>query len=252
MAIMKIKDINHLLKSQSTPAPLLLQEAITTDYPVILDDEGQPVSVNFTEDYEAAFNKFDRYFVKHYGERVVDFVSTTTEDIIEEWYDEVLAAVTVYIYNWARLYYALSLQYNPLYNVDGVETTVYGSKTDTFNEGNREHTEGAKTYTNGSQTNTSTDYSVSYDAQQEKETGKTSDTIGQKIDSEAQYTNTDTHALDTSVYGQHTDTLTRKGNIGVTKSTELLRDTFSLYGNFAFWDTVFHTLIESLGAYWED
>ena len=205
MAIMKIKDINHLLKSQSTPAPLLLQEAITTDYPVILDDEGQPVSVNFTEDYEAAFNKFDRYFVKHYGERVVDFVSTTTEDIIEEWYDEVLASVTVYIYNWARLYYALSLQYNPLYN-----------------------------------------------AQTEKETGKTSDTIGQKIDSEAQYTNTDTHALDTSVYGTHTDTLTRKGNIGVTKSTELLRDTFSLYGNFAFWDTVFHTLIESLGAYWED
>ena len=50
----------------------------------------------------------------------------------------------------------------------------------------------------------------------------------------------------------HTDTVTRKGNIGVTKSTDLLRDEFRLRMEKAFFDVVFKTIIEEIGAYWED
>ena len=50
----------------------------------------------------------------------------------------------------------------------------------------------------------------------------------------------------------HTDTVTRQGNIGVTKSTELLRDEIKLRQSFAFFKTVFQTMIEEIGGYYDN
>lgn len=252
MTTIKIKEINKYLKDLEEPASLVIPEAITESYPEIIDESGQVSDVNFTSDYQDLFNEYDRYFVKHYGEMSIDLESSDMEDVVSEWYSENYGVFAVYLQNWARLYYALSLQYNPLYNVDGTETHLYGQHEEEFTEGQRQHIEGAKQNTIGSRTDTSTNYSVSYDAATEKEDGKTEDVSGQQINNEATYTNTDTHAKDVSLSKTHTDTVTRKGNIGVTKSTDLLRDEFRLRMEKAFFDVVFKTIIEEIGAYWED
>lgn len=241
MKTITFKELYQLVSS-----PFILPESIP-DYP---DIDGN--TSNFITDYNTNKTKYDRYFLKHYGQMSIDLESSDPEDLAAEFKDECLGVLYVYLTNWARLYYALSLDYNPLYNVDGTETTVYGTHVETFAEGQREHTEGAKSRTNGAQTNTSTEYAVAFDSALEKETGKAEDSVGAQTNTEATYTNTDTHALDTSTSQTHTDTLTRQGNIGVTKSTDLLRDEVKLRREFAFYDNLFKVFVEELGAYWEE
>lgn len=241
MTTITLKELYKLVES-----PFILPASIS-DYPVI---EGN--TSNFITSYNNQKEKYDRYFLKHYGNMSVDLEATDTEDIVDEFKDEVLGILYVYLENWARLFYALSLEYNPLYNVDGTETTVYGAHTSTFNEGQRQHIEGAKSRTSGQRSDTSTSYTVAFDSTTEKEDGKSSDVTGAQTNTEETYTNTDTHALDTTVSQTHTDTLTRQGNIGVTKSTDLLRDEVKLRQEFAFFDNLFKVMIENLGCYWED
>jgi len=194
----------------------------TMTYPTI---EGS--TANFLTYYNTNRENLDRMFVHDFGDRLVDFESESDSDIEQEWYDEIKAIEQVYIENWARLWYALSEPYNPLYNVDGVETTVYG-----------EH-ETSRTQSIGAQTNTSTQYGVANNSATEKEIAKQSDSLGAQSNGSGETSKT------------HTDTVTRQGNIGVTKSTELLRDEIKLRQSFAFFKTVFQTMVEEIGAYYD-
>lgn len=215
---MKTKTIKQLFAIIGNP--FCLNPLMT--YPTI---EGS--TANFLTYYNTNRQNLDRMFVHDFGERLVDFESETDSDIETEWYDEINAIQQVYIENWARLWYALQEPYNPLYNVDGVETTVYGQHIT-----NRTQSIGAKT-------DTTTSYSVAYDSATEKESGKVSDSLGAQSNGSDETSNA------------HTDTVTRQGNIGVTKSTELLRDEVKLRSEFAFFKTVFQTMIEEIGAYYE-
>ena len=111
--------------------------------------------------------------------------------------------------------------------MDGIETTVYG-----------EHITN-RTQSVGAQTNTSTQYAVANNSATEKEVAKQSDSLGAQSNGSGETSNT------------HTDTVTRKGNIGVTKSTELLSSEIKLRQSFAFFKTVFQTMIEEIGAYYD-
>lgn len=195
----------------------------TMAYPTI---EGS--TANFLNYYNEHRANLDRMFVHDFGQRVVDFESDTDEDIAEEWEDEVKAVQQVYIENWARLWYALSEPYNPLFNVDGTETTVYGIHvTDTSN-------------TFVAREDSSKQYTVAYDSATEKETAKQVDSLG---------AHTDTGS---NTSQQHTDTVTRQGNIGVTKSTELLSSEYKLRTEVApFFKVVFQTMIEEIGGYYD-
>lgn len=241
MTTKTLKELYKLIES-----PFILPASIA-DYPEI----GGNTS-NFITAYNTHKEKYDRYFLKHYGNMSVDLESSDPEDIEQEFKDECLGILYVYLDNWARLFYALSLDYNPLYNVDGTETTIYGQHVETFAEGQRQHIEGAKSRTSGERTDNSTNYTVAFDSTTEKEDGKTVDLTGSQTNTEATYTNTDTHGQDTSTSQTHTDTVTRQGNIGVTKSTDLLRDEVKLRQEFAFFDNVFKVFVENLGCYWED
>lgn len=195
----------------------------TMTYPTIEESDA-----NFLEYYDDNKENLDRMFIHDFGQRVVDFESDSDEDIAEEWEDEVKAVQQVYIENWARLWYALSEPYNPLYNVDGTEVTVYG----------QHQTDRSNTYTQHE--DTSTQYSVAYDSALEKETGKQVDNLGAHTDT----------GFDKSL--EHTDTVTRQGNIGVTKSTELLSSEYKLRTEVSpFFKVVFQTMIEEIGAYYE-
>ena len=229
MTTLKVKQIFNIVGN-----PFVLDP--TMSYPVI---EGS--TANFLQYYSDNRLNLDRMFLHDFGERLVDLEASSDSDIEDEWYDEIRAIQQVYIENWARLWYALSEPYNPLYNVDGVETTVYGEHV-------ADHDIGARSRTRGGGTDNTTTYSVSYDGTSptptEKETGKQTDVIASRTDS-------DLAAKDTDTSYTHTDTVTRQGNIGVTKSTELLRDEIKLRSSFAFFKTVFQTMIEEIGAYYD-
>lgn len=216
MKTLKIKDLFNIIGN-----PFCLDPTMT--YPTIEESDA-----NFLEYYDDNKENLDRMFIHDFGQRVVDFESDSNEDIAEEWEDEVKAVQQVYIENWARLWYALSEPYNPLYNVDGTETTVYGLH----------QTDRSNTYTQHE--DSSTQYSVSFDAATEKETGKQVDNLGGHTDT----------GFDKSL--EHTDTVTRQGNIGVTKSTELLSSEYKLRTEVApFFKVVFQTMIEEIGGYYE-
>lgn len=195
----------------------------TMSYPTIEDS-----TANFLTYYNEHRVNLDRMFVHDFGERLVDLESESDADIEEEWYDEIKAIQQTYLENWARLWYALSEPYNPLFNVDGTETTVYG-----------EHkTDRSQTY------NTHTDSSkvseVAYNTTTEKEKTKQEDIFGAHTDT----------GFDTS--NTHTDTVTRRGNIGVTKSTELLTSEYRLRTEVApFFKVIFQTMIEEIGGYYD-
>jgi hypothetical protein len=50
---------------------------------------------------------------------------------------------------------------------------------------------------------------------------------------------------------QHTDTVDRTGNIGVVSATQLLNEEIKLRSRYSFWNNVFTTICEEIGAYYE-
>ena len=283
----KVIDLYKYYEGTAHNTGFVLPPANAVTYPTI---EGN--TSNFLTDYNAAYQKFDRYFMNNFGSRTYYsiFDPETDAETLANWSDDIKAILSVYLDSWARLYYALSLQYNPLYNVDGTTETIYSQKTLTDNMGARSETDqigakdrsdimgarsetdtiGAKETTNGARSDTSTDYSVSYDSATEKETGKSVDGIGQQVINEGSQSNghtattytdrhteeqhTDTHSatayIDTHTEGQHTETVNRYGNIGVTKSSELLESEFEIRKR-NFFHEIFVIISNELGLYYE-
>lgn len=283
----KVIDLYKYYEGTAHTDGFVLPPANAVTYPTI---EGN--TSNFLTDYNAAYQKFDRYFINNFGSRTYYsiFDPETDAETLAAWKDDVKSILSVYLDSWARLYYALSLDYNPLYNVDGTTETTYSQKTLTDNMGARSETDqigakdrsdimgarsetdtiGAKETTNGARSDTSTSYSVSFDAATEKETGKSVDGIGQQIINEGSRSNghtattytdrhteeqhTDTHSaiayVDTHTEGQHTETVTRFGNIGVTKSSELLESEFEIRKR-NFFHEIFVIISHEIGLYYE-
>lgn len=283
----KVIDLYKYYEGTTHNSGFVLPPANAVTYPTI---EGN--TSNFLTDYNAAYQKFDRFFINNFGIRTYYsvFDPDTDAETLANWNDDIKAILSVYLDSWARLYYALSLQYNPLYNVDGTTETTYSQKTLTDNMGARSETDqigakdrsdimgarsetdtiGAKETTNGARSDTSTNYSVSFDVATEKETGKSVDGIGQQIINEGSQSNghtattytdrhteeqhTDTHSalgyIDTHTEGQHTETVTRFGNIGVTKSSELLESEFEIRKR-NFFHEIFVIISHELGLYYD-
>ena len=277
---------------------------------------------NFITDYQDNAASFNKYAILKRGDQVVKF---DEEDYEDGWdfLSEVSEAITdVHLDSWARLYYALSLAYNPLYNVDGTTTrettqrqrtdaygaqsggqtigaisasdvhgaqsgsTIYGavSESDIHGAQSKSDVWGAKSSTLGEHTDTQTNYSVSFDAQAEKEIGKTSNVMGSQTNTEATRTDghtsqsytdshteqqrtdqtssqsyTDSHTeqarSDTHQEAAHSDTHTdsafteteiRQGNIGVTMSQQLLEAEWK-FRQKSFFETIINQLLDEAG-----
>ena len=304
----KLKEIYAGIGTSS----LLFDAYLNTYYPDITGNES-----NFLEDYASQHTYLDKAFVHKFGERVIDLEAETVAQAVTEFRGITSGVTLLNLQNWARLYYALSLDYNPLYNVDGTTTYTHGatSETYTFGKDKTTNTIGAtqdtvqygatqdtteygatqdtKEYgetsdTVGAHTDTDTSYSVSFDSATEKETGKISHSIGSQTNTSLLHTDTESSLLHTDVSSslqhsdvsssiqhsdvsssiQHTDTAERdertdgkttlqyvdtelrQGNIGVTKSTDLLDAEMKLRASTGFWDTVFKTLVNEGGLYY--
>lgn len=246
----KIKDLFNGLTTDS----LLFDSYLSSFYPTI---EGN--LSNFLDDYDDAHAVFDQAFTKKYGERFMDLEADTLSDAITEARGIFSAVTMLNLNNWARLYYALSLDYNPLYNVDGLTTHTYGATEETTAYGADKTTnkmaQRQDTNQYGATEATTTDYSNAYNVNQDSEIGKT-------VSADVQHTDTlttgahndaierDAHTDKKSTI-QHIDTELRQGNIGVTKSTDLLTSEYDMRMRLSFWNVVFKSLVTEGGAYYD-
>ena len=246
---------------------------------------------NFIDDYQDNASNYNLYAMLKRGNQVLDIDEEMFEMLeVDNAADYTMAlskAVTdTYLNSWARLYYALSLAYNPLYNVDGTttktisereRTDAYGaqsggqtigaiSASDIHGAKSKSDVWGAKSSTLGEHTDTQTNYSVSFDSSTEKETGKTSNLMGAQTNTENTYTDghteqsyTDSHTeqartdshqeaahTDKHTDAEYTETEERKGNIGVTMSQQLLNAEWELRKK-DFFATIINQMLDELG-----
>lgn len=244
------KKLKEIAKTKKTlNEPLLMDDDLADDYPEI---EGN--LSNFVDDYVEIHESIDRLASFNYGERVFEFEDV--EDFPGVWNDVTNAIVYEHFQEWARLYYALSLQYNPIWNVDGTVTNEYGATlqtntigerntTNVFGEVETEMTTGDHVVTaetedhviksdNAARTNTSTDYDVTYDSASRKETGYNSSTLGGALDTTTAEGYTDTTTAegytDTNTVKTHTDTV-KNASVVDTIGNAIHTDTITRSGN---------------------
>lgn len=242
MTTLTIRQIKELIDTGAFVFPLEAPE----NYPTIEESD-----VNYFTDYNADKETFDAYFVRKYGDRLIDFHGETTEDIIEEWQEMINGIQLLYMNSWARLYYALFIDYNPIYNVEEHTTTTYGQHITDTDIGERSHTEGEKERTFGAGEDTQTSDHWAYDSNAYEHQDKTTDNTGERTNTEAEYTNTEAAAKDTVTSKEHIDKVDRVGNIGVVSATDLLDREEKLRRNYAFFKNCFLTIIQEVGAYYE-
>ena len=316
---MKEISLKKIMKSKPQTDPGYLFHTNLT-YPTIEDNDS-----NFITDYQANAASYNGYAILKRGNQVI---KVDEEDYNPAWnyLKEVSGYVTdAHLAEWARLYYALSLSYNPLFNVDGQTikettqrqrtdaygaqsgTSVFGatSQTDnigavavTDNFGARSLTDnigavsktdqyGNKSETLGAHTDTQTQKSVSFNASTEKETGATENAYGAQTNTEAAYTDShselarsdshseaarsdthntaariDTHTglarndshsenahSDTHTDAAFSETETRKGNIGVTMSQQLLEAEWE-FRRKSFFSMIINQMLDEIGFYY--
>lgn len=212
--------------TESNPFILLRS---TASYPEIESNES-----NFLEDYESIAHQVNLYAVHKRGSQFAD-LDFEEEDLQEEWYDLIDAITTMHLDSWARLYYALSLSYNPIWNVDGTTVTERDEHENTDNYGSQQ-------ITNGTRSDSTTYNSVSYDSQTEKETGKDEFSQGQQQNTIG--THEDTHTI-----GAETETVTRSGNQGITMTQQMLNSEWE-FRRKSFFETIINTVLDEIGFYY--
>lgn len=241
-----IKELNRYIKSQPDNRQLLFRESTGYIYPDIPDDD-----TNFISDYNDAYEIYDAYFVKEYGDRIVEYDVETMSALFDAWFYDITSTAYIYMDAWARLYYAMHINYNPVYNVEEHTETTYGEHVTESEYGEREHTKGEQVNTNGTHTDTSTQYNVAIDTQEEKESSKQTDVYGSHDNTEGERIDTEAAASDSVTSNEHVDTVDRSGNIGVVSATKLLADEIEQKKRLSFFKNAFLVLVEEVGAYYE-
>lgn len=282
---MKIKTLYDYSKTNNKK--LLFEKVTGITYPTI---EGN--TSNFLTDYASMAPELDRMFYIRYSSMkpiIPEDDDETTAQYFDEWADCIRSVLSYYLDAWARLYYALSLQYNPIYNVDGETTRRTNGKTEglsgtdtlTMAKGAQsisnqygqkqtitDYGQDQNTMIRGAKSENDTHSEVPFDSGIEKE-------ISADSHSEDTYTDTDTRAArtDTSTDVTHTDTETRQtytdtdttqygrqNNVDYTE-TEVRKGNIGVtmtqqmlaeefkIRKMAFWDNVFKAICKEL-LYW--
>lgn len=199
--------------------------------------------VDWVDQYIAQHDTIDDIlFRKYYSMFILDYGELCGSE--SNAIDAINAAACNELYNnrykWDGLWESTVLEFNPLWNVDG---TVTETRTP-----NLTHTSGARTdYTdNKSYTDTNNNYSYPFDsAGTAKQTDKSELVRGAHKDGFEKGQQIDTET------GSDTTTITRTGNIGTTKTTELLTD-YRTYVAFSFWEQFMEAICEAVLIYQDD
>lgn len=206
----------------------------------------------YLEGYQTSPEAVDSYFM---GIKFKD-LHAVTEDLNEL---EAIVGVAFLTYNdkWSKLYDTLSLEYNPLWNVDGVTTEEHDiakrHTEDDFAEREDTNTYGLTTgnTTFGATTDTTDNKTTPYDSQTFRNLSQQETSSLEHVDNYQ----TNEH-VDTLKKGAHKDshdedaykdtiTTTRTGNIGVTSSQQLLKEEREV-ADFNFLDILMCDIIDMI------
>lgn len=209
---------------------------------------------------------FDEFSQLNYADRIINRKFETMSGVYSYIQRKIRLNLLVNIYKYSKTYETTVLEYNPLWNVDGteireVEREKDGTNTDNYNEQNELKKTGTitnaktgndKNEERGNSTNiqskTTMDSSTFYETEKNVESPN--------IDNTTLYNSTNTQTNNTSDIDKHTgsksntygeqgsekETLTRQGNIGVTKTTELLTEQRKLV-DFSFIEWAVHQIV---------
>lgn len=236
------------------------------------------IDFEFLSEYRDNSVKLDNHFLKMYGNLSLDQELEGATDTITK--SNITIEITNCLYahreQLNRIYEINNLEYNPLYNVDGttITTSEIGERveTNTIGEQNNTTTIGALDVTSnlGEQNNSdaegirhteTTNKSTGYNGNTMMDNNKSvtdsnevinSSTIGSRQDitstSEQINKNKIDEKTDTIKHNAYTDKVTevRQGNIGVTKSTELIQSEFDTWKNIDFWNLLYSLIISSV------
>lgn len=216
----KVKELYQIAKENYRP--LLMSDDLLEHYPVIYERDGSENTANFVQDYLSDHTYFDSYVKFQYGSRVYENDEMASNSIYPKWIEECNSIVMMHMNEWARLYYALSLSYNPLYNVDGIEKEIHNDEVTENDFGIRE--------------NNAKGYEVTYDDATEKQVNKN--------------TSHSDAAHDTTTVKAHTITKDRAGNIGVTMTQQLLEAEWN-FRRKSFFNEIISTIINESGCDYE-
>lgn len=106
---------------------MLMNDELLLYYPVIKDN-----TTNFVRYYLDHFEKIDRAFYLRYAtcEPILIDEKQTFPSIYNEWVENCNAFILYYMDSWARLFYGLNIDYNPIHNYDGKMTTTTVGQTE--------------------------------------------------------------------------------------------------------------------------
>ena len=240
----KVKDIYRYAIANNKK--LLFDDVLGISYPVI---EGN--TSNFITDYTANYEELDRMFYNRYSS-MKPIIPDDENNVLyfADWSASLKSILYFYLESWARLYYALSLNYNPTWNYDGQNTTSTQGKieglsgTDTVVFDRSVH---VKREERGARDVTDTTSEVPFDSTSEKEVGKTHSVDATYTDTFTEDANTDE---DRTTYGKqnnvdYTVTETKGGNQGTTTTQQMLQEEYELRKR-SFWDNVFKAIVKEM------
>ena len=231
MMTKSLKEIKKIIDEGqgSSNTPFLLHTNV--EYPTIADNTS-----NFLTEYMTNEDVYNNLIIRKRGSQLADFDDDDPlYDLYTDWYYLIESITTMHLESWARLYYALSLSYNPIWNVDGTVVIERGEHKNEMDYGQQQ-------ITNGTRSDFTTYHSVSYDSATEKETGKDEFSQGQ------QENTIGTHK-DTNTIGAEKETQTRSGNIGVTMTQQMLNAEWE-FRKKSFFETILNTVLDEVGFYY--
>lgn len=229
---------------------------------------------HFMDEYTNNSIALDNHYIKLYGGLQVDeeLIGTTDTQTKTNITNEIRYYIIAHKEQLNRLYDINSLEYNPLYNVDGTTTTTYSEfekedsyglhKTDNFYDENVTlEKKGAYTSidTLGETETNTIDKTYGFNessAVPNDEQKTTTNTVQnmRNIDPQENSVTLETRT-DSVTSNAHTDTFTekehsvtevRQGNIGITMSTQLIQSQFDVWSKIAFWDVLFANLFATI------
>lgn len=232
---------------------------------------GEHLEGNFITTYINNSQILDQKILRKFGEQKISFDKDLTDaECMTEYNVEIQGIVFSHLSDWAKMWSAMIKDYEPLWNVDGTvkltygatkDTTKYGPTKDTNIYGEQKDTSviAQRTNTEGGGTDTHNTYKTTYPDATERKTDKGEDiiasrtnTAGGGTDTLTRQSHTDTHETilhqDEKESIQHIDEERRTGNIGVTKSTELVESEIALRQRYGFWDIVASMILKEMGA----
>ena len=227
--------------------------------PLLLDF---PYNAEYVEEYLENMTHIDTRTKTKYGQLPLYY------DNAEEITKMIQSVLFLNKYKYDGLYKTIKLEYNPIWNVEGTETTttthgatetsnVYADKETTNTQGERKATERRSVFPYDTtlkeepeEPDTITEGTETEEPDNVTETEETNKTPKEETDNttaEVTDKTTEKGRTDKTTTGEYVDTmvLDRRGNIGVTSTQNLIGQERDIV-NFVFWDIVISDVVKEI------